>query len=665
MATQYATPGVYIEEVTGPGVIGGVGTSTAAFIGPALNGPLLEARRITSFDEFLRLYALIQADGRAWPYIVTPRPFYLAHAVRGFFENAGSQAYVVRIGTGRVAEWHLTNRLHPDGEVVCRILAQEEGEGPNSTISVETGEAHATGDGGCAVATASSNVTGVDGVRVTVVSTVDFRVGDVVASPSSARAAISAISALELTLDTPLADLQAGNELGIANLIPGQRTFRVAEVEGLAVGSVVLVQGTDASSGETVTDYAIIETLNRPARTLKLASSPGLTHEFRMDESPAPVVISQEFRLTITAVGGSPEVFDNLSLDPRHPGYVFSAVDSERVRVLPPDEPPIGGAFPDALVEAQVSPQPTILGVSDSPEALGANHFMDGLNVLRDIDDVNIVCIPDAAAHPECFSIQQALIEHCVAMRDRVSVLDARPRLAASGPNSVEEQRADVESEGGFAALYYPWLVVRDPTSSGSVTRTITIPPCGHIAGVYARTDAERGVHKAPANTPVRGVIGLEQRLSDRQQGPLNLKGVNVLRIFPGSSSVIVWGARTTVDPAISDWLYVPVRRLMLFVEESIEEGIRWAVFEPNDLGLWQKLKRSIHEFLTRVWRDGALFGATAQEAFYVRVDEALNPPATRARGELYIEIGLAVVRPAEFIVVRIGLWDGGSSVTD
>jgi phage tail sheath protein FI len=163
----------------------------------------------------------------------------------------------------------------------------------------------------------------------------------------------------------------------------------------------------------------------------------------------------------------------------------------------------------------------------------------------------------------------------------------------------------------------------------------------------------------------VRGVLGLERRLSDGQQGPLNLKGINVLRIFQGSSTVVVWGARTTGDPDVTDWIYVNVRRLMLFIEESIEEGIRWAVFEPNNLALWQKLRRTINEFLTRVWRDGALFGESAEKAFYVRIDEALNPPSVRALGRLYIEIAVAPVRPAEFIIVRIGLWDGGSEVSE
>jgi hypothetical protein len=237
--------------------------------------------------------------------------------------------------------------------------------------------------------------------------------------------------------------------------------------------------------------------------------------------------------------------------------------------------------------------------------------------------------------------------------------------MPPSGPGSVAEQRQSVESANGFAALYYPWLSVKDPTSTGPIPRTILIPPSGAMAGIYARTDSERGVHKAPANTDVRGVLGLERVLSDGQQGPLNLAGVDVLRIFPGAAQVTVWGARTTVNKDITDWRYVNVRRLMIYIEQSIEEGIRWAVFEPNGLPLWQKLKRTLNEFLTRVWHDGALFGATADKAFYVRIDEALNPASTRALGILNIEIGVAVVRPAEFIVVKIGLWDGGAQISD
>jgi phage tail sheath protein FI len=183
------------------------------------------------------------------------------------------------------------------------------------------------------------------------------------------------------------------------------------------------------------------------------------------------------------------------------------------------------------------------------------------------------------------------------------------------------------------------------------------------VAGIYARSDVERGVHKAPANFILRGALGVAQDMNNEYQGVLNLDGINVLRVFPDSARPVVWGARTTSTD--TTWQYVNIRRLMLFIEESIEEGIRWAVFEPNNLQLWQKLKRTINQFLTQVWRAGALFGATAEEAFYVLCDDMNNPDAERALGRLHIEIGVRPSYPAEFIIVRIGMWQGGSETLE
>ena len=188
------------------------------------------------------------------------------------------------------------------------------------------------------------------------------------------------------------------------------------------------------------------------------------------------------------------------------------------------------------------------------------------------------------------------------------------------------------------------------------------------MAGLYARIDGSRGVHKAPAGVEanVRGALGVERALTDVEQGLLNVpSGVNVVRVFRPGGQPIVWGARTTASGVNSNWQYVNIRRLFIYLEQSISEGIRWAVFEPNNLELWGKLKRSITAFLTNVWRDGALFGATAPEAFYVRIDEALNPDDQRALGRLTVEIGIRPSYPAEFIVVRIGIWEGGAQITE
>lgn len=661
-------PGVYIEELTGPGVITGVGTSTAAFVGPALAGPLNEARRVSSFDEFLSLYA-IDLGGALWPYIDSPRRFYLAHGVRGFFENGGRQAYVVRVGTARKTAWIVENQ---NNEPVFRVRAKREGVAGNQ-ITLQVQAASATGAAGRAVATGTSGVANVSGTQVTVASAAPFRVGDVVTENETARATIEQITGNVLTLSATIAGLANGDTLRIANLLNSQKTFRLADTTGIHPGSVVIIRGDDAANpGTTVDNFAVVESVNRSLGQVTLASSPARANNFNLAAATAPILISQEFRLIVTAPSTPAKTFDLLSLEPPHPGYVFTAVTSDVAEIVEPAAPPTAGTFPARLVDPVVGNVAiAVNGQDDDPAAAAAPEFEQGLNVLRDIDDVNLVCIPDAAAHADRVSIQQAMINHCLApkLQDRFAILDSAPGAPPSGPGSVEDQRKLVESERGFAALYYPWLRVRKPVPPTQprppVPPTVFIPPSGHIAGVFARTDNDRGVHKAPANTPVRGVLGLERVLSDGQHGPLNLLGVNVLRIFPESAQVMVWGARTTVDPDVTDWLYVNVRRLMLFIEESIEEGIRFAVFEPNNLALWQKLKRTITDFLTRVWRDGALFGAKPDQAFYVRIDEALNPPDSRAAGKLFIEIGVAPVRPAEFIVVRIGLFDKGSEVSE
>ena len=660
----YDTPGVYIEEQTGPGVIAGVGTSTAAFVGPARRGPLLEPRRISSYDEFLSLYAVPRPDGTFDPFITSPRRFYLAQAVRGFFLNGGRQAYIVRVGTARATAWDVENQA---SQVAFRIQAREEGvAGDNLAVAVQ--EAHASGDPGPAVAVGVATATTVAGITVTLAAGPNpFRVGDVVAeaaTPQTAdRATITGIAANVLTLSAPITGLANGDQLRIAHLTPAQNSIRMAATTGLSPGSVVLIRGRDAGDTADVQDYAIVESVDA-AGFVTFAATPARANTFNLAVAGAPTLTSQEFRLIVTGPGGPAQSFDNLSLEPVHAGYVLSAVNSDRVRILPPAAPPTTAAFPGRLIAPAASLAITDHGQNDDPGAVTAATIQGGLDALRNVDDVNILSVPDAV-HIDAVSIHQAMILHCTSLKDRFAILDPPRNAPPSGPGSVEAYRENVEAPNGFAALYYPWLEVVDPLSTTAPPRTMQIPPSGHMAGVYARTDNERGVHKPPANTDVRGVLGLERRLSDGQQGPLNLRGINVLRIFQGSNTVVVWGARTTGDPDVTDWVYVNVRRLMLFIEESVEEGIRWAVFEPNNLALWHKLKRTISEFLTRVWRDGALFGETAEKAFYVRIDEALNPPSVRALGRLYIEIAVAPVRPAEFIIVRIGLWDGGAEVTE
>jgi phage tail sheath protein FI len=281
-----------------------------------------------------------------------------------------------------------------------------------------------------------------------------------------------------------------------------------------------------------------------------------------------------------------------------------------------------------------------------------------GMGSLAALDEVTMVVMPDVMAlgqngdgDVQVRDLQGKMIAHCENMGDRVAILDAPADLL---PQDILEWRMNTAGyDSKFATLYYPWIEVMDPISK----RPMMVPPSGHIAGIWARTDATRGVHKAPANEVVMGANGLGFQITGEEQGGLNKVGINCIRSFPGRG-IRVWGARTlSSDP---EWRYLNVRRLFNFISESIMEGTQWAVFEPNDQRLWTQLQVSASNFLTRVWRDGALFGANVTEAFYVKCDAETNPPDMVEAGQVTVEIGIAPVKPAEFVVFRISQFAGG-----
>ncbi len=283
-----------------------------------------------------------------------------------------------------------------------------------------------------------------------------------------------------------------------------------------------------------------------------------------------------------------------------------------------------------------------------------------GIESLEAIDDITMVVVPDLVSTVPgqnldlntVKAVQTAIIAHCERLGDRVAILDVPPNL---NPQQVKSWRMEVTGfDSSYAALYYPWVEVSDPVTN----QPTLVPPSGHVAGIWARNDNTRGVHKAPANEVVRGATGLAYNCTKGEQDVLNPNGINCIRAFPGMG-IRVWGARTlSSNPS---WRYINVRRLFNFVEKSIERGTQWVVFEPNEPRLWRKVRRDANAFLTTVWRDGALFGLSPAEAFYVKCDAEINPPESRDLGRLVIEIGLAPVKPAEFVIFRISQWQPGS----
>ncbi len=659
MAVQVSYPGVYIEEFAPGAPIQGVGTSTAAFIGTATTGSIEKPVLIQSWDAFVDKFG---------GFIAEQPTSYLAPAVYGFFLNGGTAAYIVRAGTGSMASANLDSRQAVDPKPVLVVSALKEGPGGNA-LSVQVVESSRLAsllekaeetDKDLALVHAQTDVLAVSEKRekLTVADTKGFAKGDrilLTQGDETAKAIVDTVSETDTTLVlvAPISGAVdfAGGTVRIDDLVPGERRLRLAVPDSLRF-TQALPKGALVSI--TLGDTSEICTVESSGGDV-IALTQGIANSYsRDDASGMPRVASLEFDLVVSDTGsGQIESFEQLSMNANHPNYWGTAVESEMIAAEEPEAPP-------APMPQDPRPAAGIYGLEDGEAddraqavadiTANPNRFLD---LLKPYDEVALVCIPgitDAA-------VQQATITHCEVMYDRFAILDA---IRGSEPgNGIRDQFADVRSERGFAALYYPWILARNPLTG----KDELWPPSGHITGVYARTDNERGVHKAPGNVNIRGALGLERLLTNEQQGPLNLMGINVLRVFPGQAQPVVWGARTTATDR--NWQYINIRRLFLFLEESIEEGIRWAIFEPSNLQLWQKLKRTISEFLTRVWRDGALFGATTEEAFYVRIDETINPPSTQALGRLYIEIGVRPTYAAEFIIVRIGIWQGDSEVSE
>jgi phage tail sheath protein FI len=281
-----------------------------------------------------------------------------------------------------------------------------------------------------------------------------------------------------------------------------------------------------------------------------------------------------------------------------------------------------------------------------------------GLTAFNDIDEISIINVPDLYTIQDPQGVEKLfddILAQCENLKDRFAILDA-PH-GQKNISNLDIVRV-VGRESKYGALYYPWIKVYNP----STRDTIELPPGGHIAGIYARSDTERGVHKAPANEVVRGANNVEFNITKGEQALLNPRGINVIRSFP-ARGIRVWGARNIIrDPL---WKYINVRRLFIYIEESIEKGTQWVVFEPNDEKLWARVRATVTQFLTGVWRGGALMGTKAEEAFFVKCDRTTMTQDDIDNGRLICVIGISPVKPAEFVIFRIAQWTGGSAVSE
>ncbi len=625
---EYLAPGVYVEEVSfRPKTIEGLSTSVAGFIGPTRYGPTEgPPELLTGFADFERIYGGLDP----LEFKGAPVENYLAHGVRAFFDNGGTKLYVTRVyqatdfaadspdpDTGK-ANLTLPLQGSPAGIVLRARFPGHCGE-QRVVFGVRT----------------SPNLlseTRVSGVREHDV----VYVRDAGAtSPSLEGLYDVARQGDDLVLDDgtgpPLGfdDLNASNQR-VYRITLSVRVKRPGRFENELIwpdlspcprhpaGLVATFTRNPPGRQDYLTVPFAIETSHTSARDLLRDL---LGQAFVDDVLPRSLSSDEDLRnASPAAVRPSPSEMEvTYTLDRFHGGND-------------------GG---DGL-----------LPTATAYEGDDGGQEKTGLKTFEDVDEISIVAAPgfshDYLSHESrAQQIVQSLITHCeVRMRYRVAVLDAPNGLALS---EVQDFRGRFDST--HAALYYPWLRILDPLDPNG-RREIDVPPSGVVTGIYARTDVLHGVFKAPANEVALGVIGLETVLNKAQQDVLNPLGINCFRFFEGRGHRL-WGARTiSSDP---EWKYISVRRYFAYLEHSIDKGTQWAVFENNNEALWRKVRETVTNFLNNEWRDGALLGSTAEEAFFVRCDRSTMTQQDLDLGRLICLIGVAVVKPAEYVIFRIG----------
>ena len=609
---EYLAPGVYVEEVSYRSkLIEGVSTSTAGFVGPARYGPVGGMPiLITSFAEFVRTFGT--RDQLSFK-DKDPSHNFLAHAVQAFFENGGRRVYIARIykqdGTSRGVA---TAQVPTGGNL--KLEARFPGQAGNIRIAISF--------------RMSKNVLQEDPDDPSVQLLRGVAAHDVMYVSSAAHA--TGFYYAERVFD------DAANRTSW--ILHG------AEVLDLRTGALNFAGGDR------------VQTLTLTVEAMSFDGDGIVVHRDTWDN----VALHPEHRRAITRLFarelGSPSQEAAIPFIAEAAGLDGPALAEVLITQLQIGSPP-------NLVEAidQQTLQVTLKGGSDGvrPEPddyTGREDDPDhktGLKALEDIPDVSIVAAPGysdsvgdyAATKTNIQAVMNSLIAHCEAMRYRIAVLDSVP---GHGVADVREYRAQVDST--YAALYYPWVRILDPVTDAEVD----LPPSGFIAGIYARNDIQKGVHKAPANEVVLGALRFEIPLNKGHQDVLNPEGINALRYFEGRG-YRVWGARTiSSDP---EWKYVNLRRYFAFLERSIDRGTQWAVFESNGEALWGNVRRTIEDFLFNEWKSGHLLGTKPEDAYFVKCDRSTMTQNDLDNGRMVCLIGVAPLRPAEFVIFRIGQW--------
>jgi uncharacterized protein len=659
---EYLSPGVYIEEFEiGAKPIEGVSTSTAGFLGETERGPTVPTL-VTSWLEYQRIFGGYFGEDK-----------YLPYAVQGFFENGGSRCFIGRIvKAGDAPATTAQATLTHDNTNALTVEAVGEGSSGNQ-IAVEVSKGTMKGFKLTAFywKTPPSVMYNplIDTTTTPRPSIIEVFDDIEVSSTSSSwyEKKINGISNLirlkkntgdsgEMPETGISGDVAAGSTTNTIKLVDSSSNIdaynglQIEITDGKGKGQVSIISDYDgATKTATVSpDWTII-----PDNTSKYHISQfcALTGGDSFNEGVALAGATGTTIPLAATASTTDQVYKSAKIE------IVSGVGKGQVRTISnyvgatktATVSPDWITNPDATSSYRITP---VITRTDF-ERTDTNNPGErkGLSGFEEVDEIAIVYAPDAHA---VTGLEQSLITHCEQLKDRFAILDSE-----SGLSSVAsiKPRSDI-TDTRFAAYYYPWITVIHPTSG----TPYDIPPGGHVAGIYARSDTERGVHKAPANEIVRGATDLEFQITKGEQDILNPRGVNVIRAFPGRG-IRIWGARTLSSDAL--WKYINVRRLFNYIEESVDEGTQWVVFEPNNEKLWARVRATITQFLTRVWHDGALMGTKAEEAFFVKCDRTTMTQDDIDNGRLVCIIGIAPVKPAEFVIFRIAQWQGGSAVTE
>jgi len=640
---EHLAPGVYVEETPFRGKsIEGVSTTTTGFVGPCRYGPVTEpAEVITSLGEFQRSYAggakLKFAEPGGQPEAAEPMDNFLWHGVRAFFNEGGKRLYIARVFRPLAGEYppdfarrvDLKNDpidpLWADGHASATfggVLFRSRFPGKASNLIVRVT--------GCA----GPNILG---------SKNEPKEGDIVLVMRGTSPAT--------TGDPRIANFDAVKQEWRfqgegSNPLLSELDLKVRPEPDLGDSIYVLTISVQIQSEDRKHDLGIWSGLSLDPNfdhTVRRHSAFALFRESRATMSEA-----RNLPLVLRAAGGTDAIDILLAMFPD-----FLTVTDEHRRDFGNDNTLA------RKLAAGVQEEFPLLGGNDGIRP-GAGEYQGraneertlrtGLKQFEEVEDISIVAAPGSTADykhyfNEANSIFDHLIAHATLMRYRIAILDCPPGQSVA---DVRKVRARLDS--AYAAFYYPWVTVLDPVTR----RKIDLPPSGFVAGIYVRSDVNRGVYKAPANEVVNLAIGLEQTLNKGQQEVLNPEGINCFRFFEGSGFRL-WGARTiSSDP---EWKYVNLRRYFAYLERSIDKGTHWAVFEPNGDALWASIRRAIEGFLLHQFKSGALLGAKPEQAYFVKCDRSTMTQNDLDNGRLIVLIGVAPLKPAEFVIFRIGQW--------